>query len=81
MKKLKVEKYVNDQLDESFMVPLGLIRGLKAILPQSAINALQENQLDFKQIILASDRNKPYQTSLTCDEGGVMKRIVLTVVY
>lgn len=32
MKKLRIEKYIHHQLDESFTVPLGLIRILNTLL-------------------------------------------------
>lgn len=40
MKKLKIDKYVDRHLDESFTIPLGFIHLLKGLLPASLSNRL-----------------------------------------
>lgn len=80
MKKLKIEKYISGQLDESFMVPLGFIRFLKGMLPRSAINAMDKSGIDLEEIIVSSTRNEPYQSTVECKEEGVIKKVVLTLI-
>lgn len=76
---LKVEKYVHGCLEEVFTVPLGLVRLLKGVLPRSAIDALEKGGIDLEGIVCSGKRNEFYQHMVMCEEKGVMKRIVLTL--
>lgn len=80
MKKIKIEKYIQDTLDESFTVPVAFIRILTSLLPHSALVALHDNGFDLDNIIMASKQDKPYQAEASIEEKGVMKRIVITLV-
>lgn len=79
MKKLKVEKYIHHKFEQSFTVPLGLIRILNVLLPNSAIAALNQKGLGLEQIILADRLNKPYQACVEVEEKGIMKTISITL--
>lgn len=79
MKKLKVDKYINDQLDESFTVPLAFIHILNSLLPDSAMKSLQKNGLALNEIIEASKQKQHYQAETMVEEKGINKKIVITV--
>ena len=79
MKKLKIEKYIHNQLDESFTVPLGFIRILNALLPGAAIESLNQKGLGLEKIVLANSLNQPYQTSVEVEEKGTMKTVSITL--
>lgn len=79
MKKLRIEKYIHHQLDESFTIPLGLIRILNTLLPSSAIDALNQKGLGLEQMVLADRLNKPYQASVEVEEKGIMKTVTVTL--
>ncbi|WP_126467935.1 hypothetical protein [Pragia fontium] len=80
MRKLKVEKYIHDKLDESFMVPVAFIQFLNIAAPNAALSELKQVGFDFQQIITASKQNEPYQTSVEVEEKGIMKRIDISLV-
>lgn len=80
MKKLKIEKFINDQIDESFTVPLAFINVLKILLPNSAINVLSNKGLEFEKIVEASKQNQPYQSSMDIVEKDVMKKVTITLI-
>lgn len=79
MKKLKIEKYIHNQLDESFTVPLGFIRILNMLLPRSAIESLAQKGLGLEKIVLANKLNEPYQTSIEVKEKGITKTVSMTL--
>jgi hypothetical protein len=82
VRKLKIEKYIQGQLNESFTVPLVMIRLLTAVLPTAAGKSLKLHGLDLNKIMsVAFDRNLTgYQTSLNVEEGGVKKDVRLTLI-
>ncbi|SQI40052.1 Uncharacterised protein [Leminorella richardii] len=79
MKKLKIDKYVDRHLDESFTIPLGFIHLLKGLLPASAIESLNQHGIALEDIIAAAKQGLPYQTSIEVEEKAVMKKIAFTL--
>lgn len=77
MKKIIVEKYIQDTLDETLTVPVAFIGILNTILPDAAFASLKQSGFDFQQIVTASKQNQPYFTETFVNEQGINKKIVL----
>lgn len=77
MKKIIVDKFIKDTLDESFTIPVAFIRMLCTILPNSALSALQEKGFNLDDIITASQQDKPYQVEMHVNEKGIDKKIII----
>ncbi|WP_434778708.1 hypothetical protein [Neisseria sp. Ec49-e6-T10] len=80
MKKIKVEKYINNELDETLTIPVAFINILTSILPKSAIEELNQAGLDFQSMIQASKQGQNYHASTQVTEKGISKQIVLTLI-
>lgn len=79
MKKFKLKKYINDQLDRTYTIPVVFLRIMMTILPASATAKLMQSGLDFNALINASKTGKNYHSSTMINEKGVLKRIELFI--
>ncbi|QIQ22197.1 DUF2868 domain-containing protein [Zophobihabitans entericus] len=79
MKKFKIEKYINQELDETYTIPVAFISILTTILPASAIESLTQAGFDFKTLIEASKQDLAYQSSAMVEEKGISKKIIITL--
>lgn len=77
MKKLIIEKFIQNRLDETFVVPVAFITILNTILPNSAFTSLKQNGFDFQKIIAASKQNEPYLSEMIVEEKGIAKKVMI----
>lgn len=77
MKKIIIEKYIQDKLDETLAVPVAFISILNTILPNAAFAELKQHGFDFQQLANASKLNEPYLSEAFVSEKGIAKKIVL----
>ncbi|WP_392551554.1 hypothetical protein RHO13_01370 [Orbus wheelerorum] len=77
MKKLIIKKFIHNELNESFTVPIAFINILNTILPNSALASLIQHGFDLKQITDASKQNLPYINQANVVEKGIEKKIII----
>jgi len=79
MKTIKIEKIVNGQHEKTTSVPAALVEVLSSILPQSGLSELQKYGIDLPALELACKEDKPYSKTLEVKEGGVLKKVIISV--
>lgn len=75
MKTFKIEKYLNDTLDETYTLPVAFISMLTAILPSSAVESLNHSGFKFDELLEANKQGVEYHSSVMVEENGITKRI------
>lgn len=80
MSKLRIDKYVGTEHEESFTVPGFLIDMAVRVLPPSALASLSREGIDIAAIADARMRHGTYSSSIEVREHGVKKTVSVSLV-
>ncbi len=79
MKTIKIQKYIGEQHEKTISVPVILVEALALILPQSGVGELQKHGIDLPALELAIKSSAAYSKTTELTEGGVLKKIVISL--
>ena len=79
MKTIKIQKFINDQHENTINIPAALVDVLSFILPKSGLNELQKHGIDIPALELACQQSTAYSKAIEVQEGSVHKKIVISV--
>lgn len=79
MKRLMIDKFIDDVHQERIKVPLIIVKILCIILPQKGKSILTDMTIDLDEIIEAGQNNKELRQNIDVTEHGVLKKIVLSI--
>ena len=79
MKTIKIQKFIQDQHEQTLNVPTALFDVLSFILPQAGITELLKHGIDLPAIELACKTDTPYSKTIEVKEGHVLKKVIISV--
>lgn len=80
MKKIKIQKFVDSQLKDSFEVPVLLVNLVSKFLPKSALTELQEKGIDINKMIEISKLNDSYSSTVKVVEHNIETEVIISLV-
>ena len=79
MKKLIIDKFINNVHQERITVPPFVVEILSILLPERGKQSLIERGFDLQEIITAGQNKQTFRTHMDVIEHDVFKKIVVSI--